>query len=512
MPSLPTYERSFASHENAQYWHATKNETLVPKNVFKSSHKKCWFKCGDCRHDFDSQLYSIINGNWCPYCSNQKLCDDNDCQPCFNNSFASHEKAKFWHPTENVTLVPRNVFKSSNKKRWFKCCDCSHDFDSTLGHIINGNWCPYCSSTKLCDDNDCRHCFKRSFASHEKAQSWHPTENGTLVPRNVFKCSTSKKCWFKCGDCSHDFDSTLGHINEGKWCPYCSNNKLCDDNDCQHCFNNSFASHEKAQSWHATKNGTLVPRGVFKSSNKKRWFKCGDCSHDFDSQPNNIINGHWCPYCSNHKLCDDNDCQHCFNNSFASHEKAQSWHATKNGTLVPRGVFKSSHKKRWFKCGDCSHDFDSALGSIIRGSWCPNCVFKTEKKFKNYLTNRKDVLCYIKFIHKYRPEWANLKTTQGTFYEYDFYIEFENDLKIIVEIDGAQHYQQVSNWTSPLHNQIRDYIKEKQAKNAKINIIRLKQEDVFNDKNDWQNKFENFVTRKNADNEEIEIIQGYNIL
>ena len=76
------------------------------------------------------------------------------------------------------------------------------------------------------------------------------------------------------------------------------------------------------------------------------------------------------------------------------------------------------------------------------------------------------------------------------------YIEFENDLKIIVEIDGAQHYQQVSNWASPLHNQIRDYIKEKLATNEEINIIRLKQEDVFNDKNDWQNKFENFVTRK----------------
>tara|TARA_Y100000748_G_C15426794_1_gene461624 strand:- start:782 stop:1108 length:327 start_codon:yes stop_codon:yes gene_type:complete len=105
--------------------------------------------------------------------------------------------------------------------------------------------------------------------------------------------------------------------------------------------------------------------------------------------------------------------------------------------------------------------------------------------------------------------WANLKKTHGTSYEYDFYIEFENDLKIIVEIDGAQHYKQVSNWSGPLHNQIRDYIKEKLATNEEINIIRLKQEDVLSDKNDWQNKFERFVTRKKADNEKIEIIQGY---
>ncbi len=39
--------------------------------------------------------------------------------------------------------------------------------------------------------------------------------------------------------------------------------------------------------------------------------------------------------------------------------------------------------------------------------------------------------------------------------------------------------------------------------------LRLKQEDVSSDKNDWQNKFERFVTRKKTNNEEIEIIQGY---
>ena len=274
-------------------------------------------------------------------------------------------------------------------------------------------------------------------------------------------------------------------------------------------YEQSFASHEKAEFWHPTMNGDLMPCDVFKQSNKKYWFKCGDCGHDFDSMLYNIVAGSWCSYCGGMRLCDDNNCQHCLNKSFASHEKAQFWHPTKNGTLVPRDVFKNTGKKYWFKCGVCNHDFVSSLDHIVAGRWCPTCVFKTEKKFKNYLTNSKNVLFYIKFIHKCRPVWANLKKTHGTSYEYDFYIEFENDLKIIVEIDGAQHYKQVSNWSGPLHNQIRDYIKEKLATNEEINIIRLKQEDVLSDKNDWQNKFERFVTRKKADNEKIEIIQGY---
>tara|TARA_Y100000739_G_C20574860_1_gene449707 strand:+ start:320 stop:1144 length:825 start_codon:yes stop_codon:yes gene_type:complete len=271
----------------------------------------------------------------------------------------------------------------------------------------------------------------------------------------------------------------------------------------------SFASHEKAIFWHPTKNNQLQPRDVFKGSPKKYWFKCGDCDHDFDSQLNRITKGHRCSYCSNRKLCYDINCTMCFNKSFASHEKSKFWHSTKNATVVPRNVFKGSAKKCWFKCEVCNNEFDKMINSIVNGSWCPTCVLKTEKKFKNYLTNNKGVLYYIKFIHKFRPVWADLRKTHGTFYEYDFYIEFENDLKIIVEIDGRQHYKQVSNWDSPLHNQIRDYIKEKLATNEEINIYRIKQEYVLSDKNDWQNKFERFVTRKKANNEEIYIIQGY---
>ena len=83
-------------------------------------------------------------------------------------SFASYEKAQFWHPTKNETLVPRDVFKQSNKKYWFKCGYCSHDFDSNLGDVVSkGQWCPYCSSKRFCYDNNCQHCLNKSFATHE---------------------------------------------------------------------------------------------------------------------------------------------------------------------------------------------------------------------------------------------------------------------------------------------------------------------------------------------------------
>ena len=87
------YERSFASHEKAQFWHPTKNDKIKPRYVFKGTHKKYWFKCPNenCGHDFDMKIDNITcDNNWCAYCANKKLCNEEHCIICKEKSFASH--------------------------------------------------------------------------------------------------------------------------------------------------------------------------------------------------------------------------------------------------------------------------------------------------------------------------------------------------------------------------------------------------------------------------------------
>jgi hypothetical protein len=270
-------------------------------------------------------------------------------------------------------------------------------------------------------------------------------------------------------------------------------------------YEKSFASHEKAKYWHPTKNGDIKPRDISKGIDKKYWFKCPNenCGHDFDILLNNITSGNnWCSYCAKKKLCNDNDCNICYNKSFASHKRAEHWCPTKNGDIKPRDIFKCSNKNYWFKCPNenCKNDFHTALNHITSGRWCPYCKLKTEKKFYKYLQDNNKILNIKTIKRKYRPVWANLKNTHGTFYEYDFYIELNNGKKIIIEIDGRQHYTQVFNWGSPLLNQIRDYIKEKLATNQEINMIRLNQEDVLRDVNNWKRKFINAIDEINTSN------------
>jgi hypothetical protein len=68
---------------------------------------------------------------------------------------------------------------------------------------------------------------------------------------------------------------------------------------------------------------------------------------------------------------------------------------------------------------------------------CPYCINKTEFKFFEKIRE-----IYPSIKRQYKVEWCKNKS----YLPYDFAIE---DLNIIIEIDGEQHFKQISNWTSP---------------------------------------------------------------
>lgn len=216
------YERSFASNPRSAQWHPTLNGQEVPRGVYKNNNNKFWFTCETCHHDFDASLCNI-NGNnrWCPYCSSKKLCEAPECQRCYEKSFASHHRSSWWHPTLNIQ-APRNVFKTSIVKRWFKCSICDHDFDTRLNDVsCNGKWCSYCSNRRLCKNVDCQMCHFNSFASSHRSSMWHPQLNEDITPRDIFK-NKPRKFWFTCDTCNNVFQMSPNNItNRNSWCANC---------------------------------------------------------------------------------------------------------------------------------------------------------------------------------------------------------------------------------------------------------------------------------------------------
>ena len=277
---------------------------------------------------------------------------------------------------------------------------------------------------------------------------------------------------------------TLCHIvNCNRFCPYCSHNRLCERIDCDDCEQKSFLSHPKSKHW--SDCNELLPINVFKSSHQQYFFDCPDCEHVFDTSLDSItIKKSFCPYCANKILCERNDCDDCEQKSFASHPKAKYWSIENN--ISPRNVFKCSHTKYKFNCPYCNKLYESNVDNITNNTWCSCTINKTEAKLYHYLTTTYD----FEITGQQTFGWCKKQQELP----FDFCIE---KLKLIIELDGRQHFEQVMNWDSPAKIQKNDKYKMKLANENGYSVIRIFQVDVWNDKNDWENNLNKAIKKYN---------------
>jgi len=111
---------------------------------------------------------------------------------------------------------------------------------------------------------------------------------------------------------------------------------------------------------------------------------------------------------------------------------------------------------------------DKYLNKVIKNTGLIVSYFCSEAKLYKWLQeNYSNIERQVKF------NWCKKKV-------FDFKLN-----NIIIELDGAQHFIQVSNWQSSKETQENDMYKMKKAIENGFSVIRLLQDDVYNDKNDW---------------------------
>jgi very-short-patch-repair endonuclease len=357
----------------------------------------------------------------------------------------------------------------------FVCNICVHTFEKQPGSVTSskGGWCGYCASSKLCDSETCNICYKKSFVSNEMSKYWSKDNN--TIPRMVF-LNSDVIFKFDCEKCKHIIEKCPSDIVRGEWCMYCSHKALCENLECKMCLENSFASDERAQYWSSENN--LSPRQVYKTSGKTFKFDCDICKHTFEKRLADVTYSNiWCHFCSGKQLCKNLDCKMCFESSFASHKMAQYW--SKNNNTSPRFVTYSSNMKFKFDCPHCDEIYCVCIYSITNNnSWCSCTFYKTETKLYTYLQTLFSPLIVEK---QKKFDWCK----NITHLPLDFCIE---RFKIIIELDGEQHFKQVGKWKTPQVTQEKDKHKMICALKNGYSIIRLLQDDVWFDRNNWKNK------------------------
>ncbi len=135
-----------------------------------------------------------------------------------------------WHPTKNLPLTPATVSYGSEKRVWWQCRTCGHEWEAYINNRRKQYKYPGQAGT------GCKNCLGRvpnlenSIAAFrpEIIEEWHPTKN---LPDTIYSVSrtTSKKCFWVCMTCEKEWEATVASRAGGSGCPSCGefkNHKL----------------------------------------------------------------------------------------------------------------------------------------------------------------------------------------------------------------------------------------------------------------------------------------------
>lgn len=193
-------------------WDWGKNNAIAnPNEVSCASNIKVWWKCKICGYEWQAAIYNRHIGRGCPYCANNVVWSGhNDLKTLYP------ELLKDWDYNKNTGLNPTTISVTSKKKAWWCCHSCGFQWYAEIGsRASGGNGCPFCSGKALwVGHNDLE------TTNPELASEWNYDKNEGLIP-SMFTAGSSKKVWWICKDCGHQWMATIGSRKRGNGCPEC---------------------------------------------------------------------------------------------------------------------------------------------------------------------------------------------------------------------------------------------------------------------------------------------------
>lgn len=139
--------------------------------------------------------------------------------------------------------------------------------------------------------------------------------------------------------------------------------------------------------WHPTRNGELDPYKIGQHAHRKVWWRCSECSHEWQASPNERTSaGRGCPACGRRRsIAATVDRNGRFR---VSRERSiavvrpdllEEWHPALNGVLDPFTVAAGSERRVSWQCSnaDCRQEWQAVVGDRAkRGLGCPACGYR----------------------------------------------------------------------------------------------------------------------------------------
>jgi very-short-patch-repair endonuclease/Zn finger protein HypA/HybF involved in hydrogenase expression len=264
-----------------------------------------------------------------------------------------------------------------------------------------------------------------------------------------------------CISCSKEFEITPSNFLSGKGCRTCGIKK---------CSIGRRSNIEEFKKKAIKKHGEgrySFPNTEYNGNDIKVQVWCNYCSKEFEITPANFLYGQGCRTCGIKKSSIGRR-----SNIEEFKKKAIEKHGEGRYSF-PNTDYIINTTNVVVLCNLCSKEFSTIPRNFLSGQGCPGCCNKTEGKLFIILSEM-----FPSLLRQFKQDWCK----NITHLPFDFCIPEYN---IIIELDGRQHFQQVSNWRSPEEQFKIDMYKEECANDNGYSLIRLVQEDVLNDYYDW---------------------------
>ena len=125
-----------------------KNAGINIYDLSPKSGQYVWWKCEICGHSWRSKVATVVNskGN-CPECYLKNATNNIiSYRINKNGSLADNypELLEEWNYDKNIDITPEIITVKSNKKVWWKCKKCGHEWQAKIAKRTSGEGCPYC--------------------------------------------------------------------------------------------------------------------------------------------------------------------------------------------------------------------------------------------------------------------------------------------------------------------------------------------------------------------------------
>lgn len=336
-----------------------------------------------------------------------------------------------WWDYDLNTLSPQEVSYCSHNSFYFKCNRGLHESSSyKLSTVIR--------SPKI----RCRKC--NSFAQNlidkfgENALDlyWDYYKN-VDDPWEISHSAKEATVWMKCINTDYHGSYEVlrtDALNTG--CPYCAKRRIHPRDSFGQFMIDKYGEKEFYKIWDWDKND-IDPFSIAPSSGKNKvWLKCNKVGYHPSSfvSPNNIkLKDNYCSYCGNAKICKEE--------SLGSCEPQALLYWSKANLLTPYDYGTHSNLSVFWKCPTKQHgDYKRRINDAVRCEFrCPECTAQSttsmlQNKVSQYLTNEH----HFNVLHE---NYCNLKPRNPKTGHLLFYDNEIPNLKLIIEVHGAQHYK-----------------------------------------------------------------------